>query len=280
MPLWSTDSDGGPRDRNETAAVDVDRAKPINVRVLGPRATATAVASALEDQTGLEISGVTVPATLDTTDDAPMDADCLLVIGAPEDAENTADARCGPRWLTLRGGLEGEHALPIVYCGPSPDHELLEALASDPLAGLVQVADLEAIDEAERLACAGEVRQVVACGRTRQANRRLRAALESVDAGVAVIEGDRIVTANDRFAVHVGRSPAEVQGTPWRRWFGSATVDQLEHTAIPAAREGWHWRGTCPIRSADVPVVVEVTVRQLDERRQAFVLEPAAATHD
>jgi len=117
--------------------------------------------------------------------------------------------------------------------------------------------------------------------RTEQPLVEWKEVVAATSEGIAILQGERVVHANDSFAAHHGYDdPTAVEDSRWKTLYPQGERDRLESKAFPAARRDGEWHGHVQVQAADERSHRhELTLRAPnDEVLIATVREPAPAS--
>lgn len=216
---------------------------------------------------------LTVDAVADVTEiRAETNADCLVTVATGDGGQQGGDDIAA-----LNGRLEAIRAaapdLPIVVLAADRTPELADAVRSYDWTAVI-----ERDDAADWLV--DRVRDLLERHRLAALSRRSLASVELTGDAVAfVAPDDEIQFANRSFAMQFGYDPGTLPGRSWRALFTDSAVDLLESTAIPTARDGWRWAGSCTgrrKRGATFPA--RIRLGGLDDGSLVFVVDEADDT--
>jgi PAS domain S-box-containing protein len=201
--------------------------------------------------------------TASSTDEALEDLDDVDVV-VSDHAPSSLDA--GELLDELRAH---DPQLPVLLVADQPDPSVLERLLSAPLTDHLSTAAAATDD-----LLSTRVRRLVGQRRQRSLSRRVLAAVETTDDGVAIVDPDgRIAFVDGVYARRFGYERDAVVGRSWQDCFTPETVEQIETSALSAVADGWRWSAPCVgVRADGEPFTVRTTVTGVDDGSLVFVL--------
>ena len=194
------------------------------------------------------------------------DADCVVIVTPSIPAAGRA----------VYESIRQDVTIPVVTCIDEPTESVAESVATDQWLEWFRVPEaLTRIPESATTLLATRINRLVERYRYQTHTKRLLASFDGIDRGVAITDPTGTVQiATPAYARKFGVGLESVLGRHWHDQYERETVRHLESTAIPAATDGWRWKGTCQGTTAgDEPVSVTTTITALEDGALVFVVD-------
>ncbi|MCU4753711.1 PAS domain-containing protein [Halobacteria archaeon AArc-curdl1] len=194
------------------------------------------------------------------------DADCVVIVTP---SMPTAG-------LAVYESIRRDATIPVVTCVDEPTEAVAESVATDRWLEWFRVPEARTrIPESATTLLATRITRLVERYRCRTYNKRLVASFDDIDRGVAITDPTGTVqVATPAYARQFGVDLESVLGRHWHDQYEHETVRHLESTAIPAATDGWRWKGTCQGTTvSDDPVSVTTTITAHEDGALVFVVD-------